>query len=560
MKNIKLLLVLLIFLIAGNISAQLEMTSPADPVYDFLRKMQLNGLIPQYNPANIPISRSKIAGYLKRIIEDKKNISSLDKKILNDLEIEYYYDIYGSLERSNSIFGDGSDKSLFKDSKQNHFYSFADSNASLFIDGTFRLSQRSSSGDSIGSNSIALGEAGFRMRGTLFNSVGFYLRASNGQKLRGSSKDVIFAYETDPVLRANTKFVNELKNFDTFEGYLRYQTPKDWLALTIGREAIYQGYGYIDRLFLSNNSVPFDVIKLDLAYKSLSYSFFYGILKGDSLGNQINWKNIATHRLDIKFSDKVKAGLFESVITTNNPFSLNLINPVSFLISADLNSGVSNTAANNSLLGLDFEINPFKNFGFQSTLLIDDLDLGTLFKNDISSNDNKFGYQIGAKWYEAFNVPNIDLSLEYTRLDPFVYSHRDNKSSYTNHGLSLGHALSPNSDEIAAKANINVTNRINLQLLFQYQRSGEGFSYDSQGNVIGNYGGDVNRGDFDRELINKFLQGNRVNKTIFTATAEFQPVRQLFLDLKYQMKNTDASYRNLTFKDSYYWATLRIDY
>ncbi len=536
------------------------MTAPSHPVYDFLRKMQLNGIISNYNPANIPISRGKIALYLKKIIENEKNLNSLDKKFLNDYKVEFFYDINGTLEKSNSLFGDTPDKSLFKDSKQNYIYSFADSNASLFADGTFRLSQRSSTGDSIGSNSIALGEVGFRLRGSLFNSIGYYLRVSNGQKLSGSAKDVMFAYQTDPVLRANTKFVYEQKNFDTFEGYLRYQTSKDWLALTIGRESIYQGFGYIDRLFLSNNTVPYDVIKLDIAYKSLSYSYFYGFLKGDSLGHEINWKNIATHRLDIKFSDKFKAGFFESIVTTNNPFSLNLINPVSFLISADLNTGVSSTAVNNSLLGLDLELNTFKNIGLQASLLVDDIDIGTLFKSDISSNDNKFGYQAGAKWYEAFNIPNVDLSLEYTRLDPFVYSHRDNKNGYTNWNMSLGHNLAPNSDEIATKLNLNLTNRINLQFLFQYQRSGEGFTYDSQGNVIGNYGGDINRGDLDKVFTNKFLQGNRVNRSIITVFATLQPVRQLFLDFKYQFKNTDVMYLNKTFKDSYYWATLRIDY
>ena len=559
MKIRAIILVLFCFL-SLNAFAQIEMTAPSHPVYDFLRKMQLRGLITQYNPANIPISRGKIASYLKKIIENEKSLNNLDKKFLEDYKIEFYYEIYGTLEKSNSLFGDNPDKSLFKDSKQNYLYAYADSNASFFIDGSLRLSQRGSSGDSIGPNSIALGEGGFRLRGTLYNSVGFYLRASNGQKLSGSAKDVRFAYQTDPVLRANTKFVNEQKNFDTFEGYLRYQTTKDWLALTVGREAIYQGFGYIDRMFLSNNTVPYDVIKLDLAYKSLSYSYFYGFLKGDSLGNDINWKNIATHRLDIRFSDKFKAGFFESIISTNNPFSLNLINPVSFLISADLNTGPNSTAVNNSLLGLDFEINPFKNFGFQSTLLIDDLNLGTLTQNDSSSNDNKFGYQVGAKYYEAFGLPNLDLSLEYTRLDPFVYSHRDNKNGYTNWDMSLGHNLQPNSDEVAVKANINVTNRIDLQLLFQYQRSGEGFIYDNQGNVTGNYGGDINRGDFDKELTNKFLQGNRVNRTIFTAFATFQPVRQLFFDFKYQYKSTDAAYVSKIFKDSYYWATLRIDY
>ena len=73
-------------------------------------------------------------------------------------------------------------------------------------------------------NSITLGELGFRVRGTLYNSVGYYLRASNGQKLDGDTDAVTFARKTDPKLFAQYKFEYEQKNFDTFDGYLRYQT------------------------------------------------------------------------------------------------------------------------------------------------------------------------------------------------------------------------------------------------------------------------------------------------------------------------------------------------
>ncbi|MBC8485362.1 MAG: hypothetical protein H8D45_04900 [Bacteroidetes bacterium] len=561
--NIKILLLSVLLLLSiGTSYSQVELVSPSHPVYDYLKRMQLEGLIHAYNSANIPISRGEVAGYLKIIGENSGKLTGIDKQFLSDYKVEFEYDMTGLTKNQSSLFSKTGISNLFNDKKQKYLYNYVDSNVTFFLDGIGSLSQRGSDGDSIGINSILLGEIGFRMRGTLFNSVGYYLRLSNGQKLNGDSKDVKFAAYTDPKLKANTKFTHEEKNFDTFEGYLRYQTERNWLALTVGREAIYNGFGYIDRLFLSNNTVPFDFIKLDLAYKAIKYTFIYGSIKGDSLGRDLDWKNIVTHRLDINFSKHFKLGLSEAIITSNSPFDFTFLNPISFLTSADLNTGALQTTENNTLTGIDFEITPAKNLAFQGSLLIDDLTFETVFKDDSTANENKFAYQLGALWTNAFTVPNITLALEYTRLDPFVYSHRSNKNTYTNWGMSLGHALPPNSDEIAAKLKVDITSRLRFDFLYQKQRSANGFLYDSLGNVIKNYGGNINRGDHDQPRYgkNEFLEGNRVDRHIFTLNLVYEPIRQYFLFLKYQYRISDLLYLSKKIKDSYYWITLRIDY
>jgi hypothetical protein len=128
--------------------------------------------------------------------------------------------------------------------------------------------------------------------------------------------------------------------------------------------------------------------------------------------------------------------------------------------------------------------------------------------------------------------------------------------------MSLGHSLPPNSDEIAANLKVDITSRLRFNFLYQMQRSGTGFLFDSLGNVIKNYGGDINRGDFDQPKYgkNKFLDGNRINRHIFTFDIVYEPIRQYYLYLKYQYKISDLLYLSKTMKDSYYWVTLRIDY
>lgn len=557
----KLFTVIIIFLFSflNKSYSQVELVPPDNHVYNYLQRMLVMNVITDYNPANIPVSRETVSGYLKIIESKQDRISSTDRKLLNDFSTEFEYDLKGSVKKSASLFKEV--KNIFSDDRQKNLYSYNDSNATLFLDALGSVSQRGSDGDSIGKNSILLGELGFRVRGTLFNSVGYYLRATNGQKLSGDTDDVNFARYTDPKLYAQYKFQYERRNFDTFDGYLRYRTNKNWLALTVGRNPVYQGFGFIDRLFLSNNTVPFDFLKLDLAYKAVSYSFLYGSLRGDSLGIPLDAKNLSTHRLDVRFSDAFRMGFFESVSIANSPFSFTFLNPVSFLTSAELNkaSQPGDNNVNNSIIGIDMMVIPLNKLAVQGSFLVDDLEFSTLFKSNAKVT-NKFAYQIGLMWANAFSIPNLDLKTEYTHLDPFVYTHVSNKTNYTNWGLPLGHHLEPNSDEAALKLDYNITNRVNVNLLYQHQRSANGIVTDSLGRVIVNYGGNINNASGYSYSDPAFLKGNRIDRDIITANISWQFIRQFFVEMKFVQRFINNIYQNKKFNDKYFFATLRIDY
>lgn len=551
--------VLFFVLLTSSLHSQVELVPVNSPVYDYFLRMKNLELLPDYNPGVIPISREVTARYLKTMETNTRKLSSVDKKLLSDFMVEFSYDITGNLDKRASLFK--TTKHIFSDDKQKDLYGYADSNATLFFDGLGSFSQRESRGDSIGRHSISLGELGFRVRGTLYNSVGYYLRASNGQKLSGDSADVTFARNTDPKLFAQYKFQYEQNNFDTFDGYLRFRTQGNWLSLMAGRNPVYMGFGFTDRLFLSNNTAAFDYLRLDLAYKAVAYTFLYGSLRGDSLGREIDAKNIATHRLDVMFSNSFRMGFFESVISANTPFSFTFLNPISFLTSAELNKssqpGANND--NNSLMGLDMLVNPFKSLAFQGSLLIDDLDFSTLFK-DNSSITNKFAWQLGAMWENAFTLPNLRFTAEYTKLDPFVYSHVSNETEYTHWDLPLGHHLQPNSDEIALGLEYDITNRINLSLLYQHQRSANGIVTDSLGRVIVNYGGDINNASGYSRSDPEFLKGNRIDRDIITANFSWQFLRQFYIDIYYVHRVINNIYQNKKFNDDYGFLTLSIDY
>lgn len=549
---------LVLFLIVTvSIFSQVELVPVSHKVYPFLQRMELKGLIENYNSGNLPLSRKEVATFLSALSENESSLDRSEKRILDDLLVEFNFDINGKLDKSYSFLKDFNFGKIFDDDKYKYLYAYADSTGSIFFDGMGDLSYRNYDAQSYPKTKIGLGEIGIRFRGTVYNNIGFYLRMSNGQQISGDAYARSVAASLDPKLHSALKFLGE-KYFDTFEGYMRFVSNNGALAFTLGREKFQIGTGFIDKLFLSGNAAPFDFGRIDLKYKWMHYSFFYGNLRGDSLGVPITSKNIVAHRLDFNFSENFKLGFYESVIITNRPLSFTYLNPVSFLTSADFSAEPKDQS--NSLLGVDMQFVPAKDIALQFSFLVDDLNFKTLYNKDASSDDNKFGYQAGIMFIDPFRISDLSASFEYTRLDPFVYSHRSNMSTYTHWGISLGHALPPNSDEIAALLSYNLTGRTNINLKYQHQRSGTGIILDSKGNLIRNYGGDVNRGDGDGKYYNQFLMGNRVDRDIFTLSMRIEPIRQYFVDLSYSLQSLDMKYISKKYSDSYFYFTVSTDF
>ncbi|MGB9695766.1 MAG: capsule assembly Wzi family protein [Ignavibacteria bacterium] len=552
-KNKYLLLIIFIGLFSlQRLSAQVELAPEENSVYQYLEQMKLKQIISDFNSTNLPISRNEVATYLKEIDLKKEKLTGTEQSIMKKLMIDYEKELTNSevLVNTISFSHNGNFRYLFDNSKAKHFYIYKDKNTSLFFDLHFCAQSFISKGDSIGKNNIGLSYAGFTVRGSLYNSVGYYFDFNVGRKVFGTpgSSDMLLNFV--PTFKGNTTFLNDGSNYQAFTGYLRYENRNKIFALEAGRFQNSIGRGYIDKLFLSNNSVPFDLLKLDLKYKKISYSFFYGSLRGDSLGVPIDDKNISGHRLDINFSKSFKIGLYESIIISNNPFSFVFFNPIAFLTSADLNTGGKETTKNNTILGIDIECQPLKNIAIQGSLLIDDINFSTLFKNDYTSNDNKFGFQSGLMWTDAFTMNNLLLTVEYTRLDPFVYSHRKISNSYSHYRMSLGHHLPPNSDEWAIKISYPLSSRAFFSVGYSFVRHGEGVVLDSTGKLVVNYGGDINRGDGDYYTQkNVFLQGNRINLSEIHFEALFEPIKQYFFRSSLYYRTYNIIYKSIKYTD-----------
>ena len=110
--------------------------------------------------------------------------------------------------------------------------------------------------------------------------------------------------------------------------------------------------------------------------------------------------------------------MFEAVtFGRKNHFDFQYLNPIIFLRPVESGNGSGDKAK----VGFDFKANVANRFQFYGQFLFDEFVLGKL-RNDKNNYVNKFGYQVGAKYVDAFGIPNLDLQGEINRVRPFTYS------------------------------------------------------------------------------------------------------------------------------------------
>jgi hypothetical protein len=561
-KSTRILQILLFLLLAcaATAAAQRELVPVTNPVYQFLFRQELRGAIHGFQWGMLPLSRKEIAGYLDSLearAAAGHRLPAVDDAWLRDLRVEFSYDIHSTLDASSALIPDFQFSGIFNDDRQKYLYSYMDSSASVFMDGFADWSYRAGNDQTPEPHFASLGEIGIRVRGTLFDRLGYYVQASNGVQFSGSKQFALL----DPRLQANAQFNRDEAFFDFTTGYLRYDA--DWLAVTFGREQILWGMGYQDRAVISDNSVPFDFAKLDLRSNSVHYSFLHGSLVGaDSAGHTLAAKYIAAHRLEFNIGKPVRLGLNEAILYNNQPISFTMMNPLIFLTSAELSTEMPNSGddAHNSLIWVDLEVTAPRNVRFFGSFLIDDLKFSTLNANDITRNTNKFAWQLGALWNDAFTLPGLLLSGEYSRINPFVETHWTNANSYTTWNLPLGEQLQPNSDAWRFRADYAVSSRLLLSGQIQFQRTGENIVDPVTGKVIFDAGSDFLHGENHLVHVNYFLQGNLVKRTLFSFNATWQPIRQYFLDLKVFANSIQRPAQGTEENPVSVWATVRVDY
>lgn len=553
-------IITLVFISGGYCNAQIENVPLSYPVYDFLKEMRVKRIISELNDDNPNLSRFEVVKYLDEIQLKSNELSNTEKMLLNKYMIEYNPDEINprttmSLIKSNMNVSNG-----FRDffsNKQKYLFAYEKNKNNVFIDGLGHLYYINGLKPNSKSNAKIF-DVGFRIRGTVFEHLGYEFAVLKG----GASGDSLLIESAFPPVKSNFKYVENTENvvnYDFAQGYLKYYfEPEDkmGLSLQLGREKITYGLGYSRSLALSGDAPDMNFLKFGFKYGIINYSSVFGSTVGEYSPNRDEryTKYFTANRLKLSFENLFDVGIAETVISSRG-IELGYLNPVIFYKFLEH----SLQDRDNGTIFVDFQTHFLKDFELQGTFFLDENILSNL--SDMSKATNKSAYQLGFFWYEPAGLKNLSLICEYTKIRPYVYSHYDYKNTYTAFGVIMGHPIGPNSDQIFAKLNYNLGDKVRLTMEYQHVRTGENIT-DSLGNVIRNVGGNVYapyRDDTDSPQA-YFLDGLRINSDNVMFNITYEPVRNYIFDLNFAYNLNHNITDGLKEDNSYVYGKFSLNY
>ena len=516
---IKKVIILIFVLTTYSSFAQVEHIPLTSPVYDFLLRAENKGYLENNSLSSLPLQRKEIVEILNSMKNDD-NLSSNDKSIVN-----FYLRELNYLPEDNAVVfeNDQYDDNIFFDdiisSKDKYFYKYTDSTSNVELKPLVKSELFATGNKKYEESSSILLQGGVRLSGTLSNSFGYYLQATNGSIIKGDRQLVT---DRENSYANNVKFADLDSDLDFTQSHIRYDN--EWFYATIGREVRNVGAGLFQKVFISNSSQPYDAISLGARFNTFEYRFTHGSVLASSLDSNIAQgfnstipdKFLVMHR----FAFRPKWGeiaLWESVIYSNRSIDFGYLNPLTFLKSLEH----ALRDRDNSMMGIDATIRPFDNFQLKGSFLLDDIIISEIGNGYWS---NKTAWNVAATY--SFDFP-IDLGIEYSRVEPYTYSHFNPLNTYSNDRRLLGSIIQPNSDFIGFMVNYWLGDKYPFTFKYFRKRHGENVVVD--GELVENVGGDINQtirpAPIDKYFGIEFLDGNLVTSNIYDFTFGYEIFR-----------------------------------
>jgi hypothetical protein len=249
------------------------------------------------------------------------------------------------------------------------------------------------------------------------------------------------------------QFRKDSYDYPIATGHISY-SPSKWFNFQLGHGKTFLGDGYRS-LFVSDNASPYPFAKVNTTFWKLKYTNTWMSLRdvrpAVTIDGSFRTKFMANHYLSYNVTKRLNIGLFESVIWENDNdrgFDFNYINPVIFYRAIEFSTG---SRGGNALVGLSAKYKFTDRVNAYGQLIIDEFSSGDIFGGE-GSYKNKVGYQIGAKYYDAFGLTGLLLQAEYNRVRPYTYSHNTIVLNYGHNNQSMAHTLGANFSEFIAIA------------------------------------------------------------------------------------------------------------
>jgi len=381
---------------------------------------------------------------------------------------------------------------------------------------------------------IFLNSRGISIRGVIARRLGFYTQlVENLERSPLFMQDRILQTRAVPGAGRYNSYKLSGVDYSDARGGFTFNAAK-YLDFQFAYDKNFIGNGYRS-LILSEESANYLFLKVNTRIWKFNYQNifmelnpqFSGYVRGADL--LLDKKYAAMHHLSMNVTPWLNIGLFEAVIFgRKNHFDFSYLNPVIFLRTAEK----QNNSPDNGLVGFDFKANLAKRGQLYGQLMFDELKIKELFSGD-GWFGNKFGIQLGGKYINLFNIPNLDIQGELNLVRPFTYSHYDSTASYGHYNQPLAHPLGANFIEGIGIVRYQPLPRLTTAARFIFWNQGAD-------TLSANYGGNIfklyttrSAGDYGYTL----PSGVKATGVNIQLLASYEIRENLFIDGAYLLRN-----------------------
>ena len=407
-------------------------------IYPFLKRMEARGLLAGYRDAAKPLSRKVLASHLKKLEGSLESMTPLERDEFEFLKEEFHYELSvleGDLEPSEI---------------RSHVLSESFPGGILNLEPNLLFGQTN-----IGKDYVRTRSQGVKFYGYVYDNVGYYFNFVDDREV-GKAINFMKVNTPDPGIVPTLQGSQELE-YNTTEAQFTFHIG----AFDFSFEKMQNSWGLArnGNLTFSDKAPSYPQIKMRVPVAEwMDFIYIHAELNSNVLDSSRSYsantssfmnffrevdhlKYMAAHMVEFTPARGVNVSLGESVVYSDRGPLLIYLIPIMFFKSAEhYNSDKDNVQWFGNL-----DLSVVRNINFYSSLFIDELDI-----NDIL-NPNKQRNQIGVTvGFQTYDLPlkNLELIAEYTRINPWVYTHKYEATQFTNNGYVMGNWMGQNADNL----------------------------------------------------------------------------------------------------------------
>ncbi|HGJ64149.1 TPA: hypothetical protein ENS27_02025 [bacterium] len=239
-----------------------------------------------------------------------------------------------------------------------------------------------------------------------------------------------------------------------------------WTNLQIGKDTVLWGPGYHGVVELSAIDPAFDLIRFPIEFWKMKLTNMMGFLRDENSkdDSKLDKKYLFAHRLEYYPINGVCIGWQEAYIY--DKIHISLLNPVMpYQMAEDYLGQVGNNT-----MALDLDLCLIPDTRFYSALFLNDFHPEESF---FTYSPNSWSILGGILITDPFKFRDSDFRIEYARVEPWAYSHKNINQTYSHFGIPLGHWMGSNSDDLLFEANNYITDNFTAKLSYNRIRTGE---------------------------------------------------------------------------------------